>query len=54
MNERHQIEVKGKENRLTMVGILADNGYTVRITTAKKANSNQKITVVEYWKEDKQ
>lgn len=50
--ERNQAEVKNAKDRRDMVGMLADNGYTVRITTVKKPNTSKRITVVEYYKEE--
>ena len=47
----NRIEIKGKEDRLTIVKILADNGYTVRIVSGAKDGSKTKTTFVEYWKE---
>lgn len=47
----NRIEIKSKEDRLIVVKILADNGYTVRIISGTKEGSKIKTTYVEYWKD---
>ncbi len=46
----NRIEIKSKEDRLTAVKILADNGYTVRIISGVKEGSKMKTMFVEYWR----
>lgn len=45
-----RIEIKSAEDRLTIVRILAANGYTVRIVSGTKQGSKSKTTYVEAWK----
>lgn len=45
-----KIEVKGVDDRLALVRILAANGYTVRICTGLKEGSKSKTTYVEAWR----
>ena len=45
-----KIDVANASDRDALVGILARNGYTVRIGREKRGNKNVYIYFVEYWK----
>ena len=47
------IKIKSEKQIETLTPILILNGYTVRVTTIKKPNSNTKQKVIEYWEEEK-
>ena len=47
--ERHRLEVQLKEDRMTVVKILALNGYCTRIITVPV--DGKKKTFIEYWEE---
>lgn len=47
---RQRLEVAKVDDRLTVVKILAVNGYSTRIVTDK--SDGKKVTYVEYWKEN--
>lgn len=47
--ERNRLEVVKVDDRLTIIKILATNGYTTRIVEDR--SSGKKITYVEYWRE---
>ena len=51
--ERNVIEVELVQERLTLVTILAKNGYTVKIVTKTVVENgkNKKKTFVEYWRD---
>lgn len=46
---RQRLEVAKVDDRLTVIKILAINGYVTQIVTEK--NEGKKVTYVEYWKE---
>lgn len=53
MNDRIKIDCESKADRDALVGILARNGYTVRIGREKRGKSTTYTYYVEYWKEGK-
>lgn len=53
MGERTKIIIAAKEDRDTLVAILARNGYTVRQAREKKGTSKTTYQwFVEFWKEE--
>lgn len=49
--ERKRLKVVKVDDRVALVKILSENGYTVRIITDRADGKKQ--TYVEYWEEDK-
>lgn len=51
--ERQRLEATQKEDRLTLVKILALNGYCTKLVTVKgtRAEGTKTTYYVEYWKE---
>lgn len=48
--ERNRLKVTKVEDRITLVKILCENGYTVRIVTDRSEGKKQ--TYIEYWEEE--
>lgn len=46
---KQQLLIASKEDRRQVMAILADNGYTVRLSKVKIGSTNK--VVVEYWQE---
>ena len=48
-SERIRLEISSPEDRRIVAGILASNGYSVRMPKMKIAT--RRVTVLEFWKE---
>lgn len=49
---RMRIYISNEEDRLTMISILAKNGYTVKIDREKLDGAKNYTYFIEYWKEE--
>ena len=47
---KQQLLIVNKEDRRQVMAILADNGYTVRLSKVKIGSTNK--VVVEYWRDN--
>lgn len=50
-NVRKRLKIEKEEDRTTMVGILAKNGYALRIIREKPDKKNKFNHFIEYWQE---
>ncbi len=51
--EKQYLEIKKVDDQNTVAQILFENGYTVKKSVVHKGSSKQRVTVLEYWREEK-
>lgn len=52
MTDRQRLYINDAKERVAVIGILAGNGYSVRIGREHAGKTSRWIYFVEYWRED--